>query len=98
HSPVHLFPTRRSSDLNGLLRKPFVALKAPVEPQAGGGGLNAQGCLRAALLGIAEQQQGDAERAAHACGDERDGGGGGEGADLVLDRKSTRLNSSHVKI
>src|SRR5699024_12452021 len=90
-APLHSFPTRRSSDLAGP--------GAPVLP-LGGGDVDAH-ALRGSRL---ELDIGEALELARCVGDARAGDGHvglhdlAPGALARVDRKSTRLNSSHVSI
>src|SRR5690606_40904485 len=95
HRHLHSFPTRRSSDLVVQL---LAAAQAKIELDATVAVMKVQRNQRiAALLGLADQFLdlfGVQQQLA---------GTGGFGADVrrgggQRDRKSTRLNSSHVKI
>src|SRR5690606_40304381 len=96
HSDLHSFPTRRSSDLLHVL------LGVPLE-DPGAETLEAPGGLAETEIGagdaVAEVQEdlGDAAHPDASDADEMDGGPS-SAKHLSLDRKSTRLNSSHVKI
>src|SRR5690606_40870382 len=86
HPDLHAFPTRRSSDLLGLQLGAFELLGARPHLEGVDRGLAADNDLV------------DASFEVH-----RRGGGLAEVEDLLAveshgDRKSTRLNSSHVKI
>src|SRR5437660_4021507 len=89
---LHSFPTRRSSDLRGCAGSPFVTSAAPVRA--------------ASMQEIKEQPTTASEAtdglAAAALRAEAWAGEPflreGEDPAQVLDRKSTRLNSSHVAI
>src|SRR5207249_10893129 len=89
HPPLHSFPTRRSSDLPDDSRLAMMQLAHGVE-QMGDvrrAGFHRQPHLLAGGVRVADRD-GDATLADR--GDERDG--------EEIDRKSTRLNSSHVSI
>src|SRR5207249_10175912 len=86
HFNLHSFPTRRSSDL----------LEVPASPPGSGGFLSLLFCVRAIGLfyrhdGISLQldpkQRGRQLDGKTCCGPQP-----------IIDRKSTRLNSSHVSI
>src|SRR5690606_39686069 len=84
------FPTRRSSDLRSGRALPFPAVMGPV-PR--GRALVDEG------KELVEERGGEGPQVLHPD----DAGAvhkvrGGKRPDQVLDRKSTRLNSSHVKI
>src|SRR5690606_42158907 len=82
-----LFPTRRSSDLIDSAGEPDARFPAPAQPQSG----QLQGATRirartvSALVRACRAARRHLERRRTADGRDRD-------------RKSTRLNSSHVKI
>src|SRR5690606_41855890 len=78
---LHLFPTRRSSDLGATSSYPASAWKTASE--------SAPGCRQRAGAGHGRQSVAGYQPAPSA-GSGRPAGSG--------DRKSTRLNSSHVKI
>src|SRR5690606_40089196 len=82
---LHSFPTRRSPDLRGKWSKDAGVADQDVEPAPA---LVERGAQPVELLAISQVQRQERCRAAFLT-------------DLVvdlLDRKSTRLNSSHVKI
>src|SRR5205814_6210028 len=87
HRDLHSFPTRRSSDLGQLSGGGLqVADDLGVEEVRDGRG----------LLLVRVDRQFSVHRADRRLGQHRDGQG--ELLELLADRKSTRLNSSHLGI
>src|SRR5690606_41219661 len=86
HGVLHPFPTRRSSDLAGR-----VALE-----QLAGGELLEPARIPAVPVILLLVELGPGQR--HLAGVDHDDEIAGVDVGRVLDRKSTRLNSSHVKI
>src|SRR5690606_41799707 len=90
----HSSPTRRSSDLGlrsfGALMKK--TLRVDVRKLEGAGAAGGLGAALVAFCGAQLRSGVDIVLEATRLADHI------KGADLVIDRKSTRLNSSHVKI
>src|SRR5690606_41529342 len=87
HRDLRPFPTRRSSDLARCAPSRRLAALVLVE-----------GTELAPALGEVEEPLCEAVTAGGVPGDQQDGVVPGDGTEHVGDRKSTRLNSSHVKI
>src|SRR5690606_41857257 len=90
--PLHSFPTRRSSDLKGRLRAAFAVSEPGFDgvPDEGGEVAAAEALDLLNARGRGDVDLGEPV-ADHVDADE-------DQAHLLQDRKSTRLNSSHVKI
>src|SRR5690606_39849200 len=89
---LHSFPTRRSSDLQRAADPAFLRIDRAGEAQRGHGGF-------AVTVHVADRDETRHRREPRGLGDRSPTGRGTPFLQERLgDRKSTRLNSSHVKI